>query len=180
MQGQGGPVGPGIPGSTQVGGASYTPVLKEIEIMSGHFLLLFLVLVCVYVSRIPESTLTLFRKHWIQALCFIAILIITTTYGYIHGILAALAFALVLSHASRSSFLEKEKEGFLNCPSLDATILQLDVGDNTTFIPKNHRWFGEKILGENPLFIREKGVSTSAVQDLSERTMGTGSSNVSR
>ena len=96
--------------------------------------------------------------------CFIAILIITTTYGYIHGILAALAFALVLSHALRS-VPSSEKEGFLNSPSHDSPVIFLDIGDNTTFISKNHRWFGEKILGENPLFIREKEVSTSAVQD---------------
>jgi hypothetical protein len=154
----------------QHGGTQYMPVLDEIKVMSGHFLLLFLVLVCVYVSRIPNSVLQKFHKRWVQGICFLAVIVITVQYGYVHGILAALAFSLVLSHALR--FTEGLVDYF-------PTFYSTDLSTNT-IIPKNHRWFGEKILGENPFIIREKEVTTSSVQDLSERTMGTGASNVSR
>jgi hypothetical protein len=173
---------PGQPGAIQTGGTIksnimkitgfQTPVLDEIRIMSSYFLLIFLVLVSVYVSRIPESVYSYFRSTWVQALGFVGVVGITSVYGPIHGILAALAFALVLSHALRS-----KTEGFTEYTP--AVYISGD-GDNTIVIPKNHRWFGEKVLGERPQLIREKQVNTSAVQDLSERTMGTGSSNVSR
>jgi len=154
---------------SQIGG-THTPVLNEIKAMSGHFLLLFLVLVCVYISRIPKSILEKFHKTWIQGACFLAIILITVQYGYIHGILAALAFSLVLSHAIQSV------EGLIDY----SPAIYINDSKTTTFIPKNQRWFGEKILGENPFIIREKEVSTNAVQDYSERAMGTNTSNVSR
>jgi len=155
-------------------GAFHTPVMDEVRIMSSYFLLLFLVLVCVYVSRIPEPIYAYFRNSMIQALGFCCVVGITYVYGLVHGILAALAFSLVVSHALRS---RPTSEGFTEyTPALYIS----DEGDNTVVIPKNHRWFGEMVLGEQPQLIREKQVNTSAVQDLSERTMGTGASNVSR
>ena len=36
-----------------------------------------------------------------------------------------------------------------------------------------HKWFVEKVLGENPLLIEEENVTTQAIQDMSRR--GTGS-----
>jgi len=157
---------------TQSGGVQQ-PVVDEIIQMTGHFSLLFLVLVCVYVSRIPNDILYKFKKTWVQVLGVLGIMTLTSLYGYIHGILAALAFSLVVSRALRDS-----SEGFAG--SCYTPVLFLDNDDSTTFIPKSHKWFGEKILGENPIAIREDRVTTSAVQDLSERTMGTNSSNVSR
>jgi hypothetical protein len=153
-------------------GGVQRPVVDEIIQMTGHFSLLFLVLVCVYVSRIPSNILYKFKKTWVQLLGVLGIMTITALYGYIHGILAALAFSLVVSHALRSG-----SEGFTG--SCDSPVLILD-NDSASFVPKSHRWFSEKVLGENPIAINEDRVTTSAVQDLSERTMGTNSSNVSR
>jgi len=153
-------------------GGVQRPVVDEIIQMTGHFSLLFLVLVCVYVSRIPSNILYKFKKTWVQLLGVLGIMTITALYGYIHGILAALAFSLVVSHALRSG-----SEGFTG--SCDSPVLVLD-NDSASFVPKSHRWFSEKVLGENPIAINEDRVTTSAVQDLSERTMGTNSSNVSR
>jgi len=160
------------PSSVQTGGV-HRPVTQEIIVMSGHFILLFLILVCVYVSRIPDSVIVRFKQVRFQLLGVLAIIGITVLYGYVHGILAALAFSLVLSHALRSGVVS---EGF-NCGSRTSYI---SFDDSTSFIPNNHKWLVEKILGETPTAIREKPVTTSAVQDLSERTMGTGYSNVSK
>ncbi len=160
----------------QMGGAGAVrmPVLDEIQVMSGHFLLLFLVLVSVYVSRIPANVLVYFRNHIVQFVALSSIFLITAKYGWIHGILAALAVALVITRALREESVVAAKEGMIDY--IPATLIMEESG--TTFVPQNHRWFGEKVLGENPVIIHEKEVRTSAVQDSSERSMG--SSNVSR
>ena len=162
----------------QMGGAGATrmPVLDEIQVMSGHFLLLFLILVSVYVSRIPPKVLHYFKKWVVQFLALSSIFLITAKYGWIHGILAALAAALVISRALReeSSYTLGASEGMIDY--VPAALIMEESG--TTFVPQTHRWFVEKVLGENPFLIREKEVYTTAVQDLSERSMG--SSNVSR
>jgi hypothetical protein len=162
------------PSTAQIGGTPQSSVLNEIQYMSGYFILLFLVLVCVYVSRIPESYLQMIRKRWVQVGCFLTIIVLTVQYGYVHGILAALAFSLVLSHALRTT-----QEGLLDYTSISSPVMFLD-DTGITSIPSGHRWFGEKILGENPRLIHEKNVSTSSIQDLSERTMGSGYSNFSK
>ena len=162
--------------SHQMGGAGSVrmPVLDEIQLMSGHFLLLFLVLVSVYVSRIPTNVLAYFRNRIVQFFALSSIFLITTKYGWIHGILAALAVALVITRALREESVVVAKESMIDY--IPAALIMEESG--TTFVPQTHRWFGEKVLNEKPFLIREKEVYTTAVQDLSERSMG--SSNVSR
>ena len=158
------PMPPTMP---QVGGVRNT-VLDEVEVMTGHFLLLGLVLTSVYVSRIPATTLAYFRRPLVQVLGFASIILITARYGWIHGILGALAFALVVSRA-----LRQRSEGMTNFLPLEMGSPVLIIEDSDTeIIPRNHRWFLEKIMGENPILIHEKDVSTSAVQDMSEKSMG--------
>jgi hypothetical protein len=153
---------------SQLGGMRPS-VLDEASVMVGHFTLLILVLVCVYVSRIPGHILDLFKRPLYQVLGLFTIIFITSQYGWIHGILAALAFALVLSRATRSS-----KEGLVDYIPLQAEAVVIEDPDSI-YVPENHRWFGERVLGERPFIIRDKEVKTSAVQDLSERSMGSSS-----
>lgn len=162
------------PFSGQFGGAGAVrmPVLDEIQVMSGHFLLIFLILVSVYVSRIPRSTMMLFKHPVVQLLSLSTIFLITAKYGWIHGIIAALAVALVLTRAMRvQPAVQGTTEGMVDY--IPATFIVED--SETTVIPQNHRWFVEKVLGENPAIIHEKEVNTSAIQDLSERSMGSSS-----
>jgi hypothetical protein len=157
-------------GSLTLQGGARMPVLDEACVMFGYFLLVGLVLVSVYVNRIPSSTLDYFRRSLVQAGGLVLVISITTMYGWVHGILAALALALVVSRALRT-----KTEGMADY--LIPTTVVIDDSD-TTIIPENHRWFGEKVLGENPFLIREKEVNTSAIQDSSTRSMG--ASSVSR
>jgi hypothetical protein len=155
----------------QMGGVR-TDVMDEIKVMTGHFLLIGLILLCVYVSRIPRTTLLLFANPGYQALGAVSIILITLQYGWIHGIMAALAFALLVSRAIR-----KINEGLVDYVPFSVNTLVIEDPD-TTYVAENHRWFVERVLGETPFLIREKEVRTSAVQDLSERSMG--SSTVTR
>lgn len=150
----------------QMGGIRMS-VADEVQIMSGHFILLGLVLTSVYVSRIPESVLLNFRRGIYQFISFVAIIAITMQYGWVHGILAGLAFALILGRANRATY----SEGLVDYIPSSVNMLVIEDPD-TTYIPGNHRWFVERALGERPFLIREKEVRTTAVQDLSERSMG--------
>lgn len=159
----------------QMGGVRI-PVIQEIQIMSGYILLVALVLISVYVSRIPTKYI-LTAEHPIgQLIGFVLVIAITMHFGWIHGVLAALAYALVISRAKRDQQLASKltKEGMIDY--IPAALIMEESG--TTFVPQNHRWFVEKVMGENPFLIREKEVQTTAVQDLSERSMG--ASNVTR
>jgi hypothetical protein len=155
----------------QMGGVR-TDVMDEIRVMTGHFLLIGLILLSVYISRVPRNTLLLFTKPGYQALGAISVILITIQYGWVHGIMAALAFALLVSRAIR-----KINEGLVDYVPFSVNTLVIEDPD-TTYVAENHRWFVERVLGETPFLIREKEVRTSAVQDLSERSMG--SSTVTR
>jgi hypothetical protein len=157
---------PPMPPPTQQGGYRM-PVLHECAIMIGHAILIGLVLLSVYVSRIPSGVLDKFSRLPYQFLGLLAVVSITGVYGWIHGILAALAFVLIVSRA-----LRRTREGLID---YDVPAVIIDDSEETDIVPGKHRWFSEKVLGENPFLVRERIVSTSAVQDMSERGSGTGS-----
>lgn len=146
-------------------------VVEEFRTMFGHFLLLTLVLVSVYVSRLPRTTLVLFRRMPYQILGLFAVILITSQYSWIHGTLAALAFALVVSRALKVSSVY---EGMTDIVPTGPSALLVENGD-VAVVPEEHRWFVEKVMGENPFLIREKEVKTSAIQDFSEKSMGASS-----
>jgi hypothetical protein len=158
---------PPMPPPPQQGGYRM-PVLHECAIMTGHAILICLVLVSVYVSRIPSGVLDKFSRLPYQFLGLLVVVSVTGVYGWIHGILAALAFTLVVSRA-----LRREHEGL---EDYDGPAVLIADQEETDIVPDKQRWFSEKVLGENPFLLRERTVSTSAVQDLSDRGSGNGSS----
>ena len=156
----------------QQAGGVRNSVLDEVQIMGGYFLFIALILASVYVSRIPNTMLVKFKDPLFQIYGLLLVILITWLYGWIHGIMAALAFALIVSRSLRET-----NESMTNYIPMQADIMVIEDPDSV-IVPENHRWFVEKVMGENPFIIREKEVKTSAVQDLSERSMG--SSTVTR
>lgn len=148
------------------GGPIRAKVLDDMHIMSGNVLLVVLVLLSAYVSRIPNSVLTKFTSIYYKIAGLFLIVLVTTTYGWVHGILGALTFALIVSRSSRHA------EGFMEY----IPAMMLGDSDETIFIDNSHRWLSEDILGRNPKLIRDKEVKTSAVQDMSETGKSTHSS----
>jgi len=148
----------------QTGGAVKAKVIEEVQVMSGHILLVVLVLLSVYVSRIPASILNKFNYKLYQFLGLFLIICITVCYGMIHGVLATLALVLIISRANRQSekFADYVPSVFLTSEGIA--------------IDTKHKWFSEKVLNENPLLIRQNGVTTSAIQDLSETSRKSSSS----
>jgi MFS superfamily sulfate permease-like transporter len=152
------------------GGGAYPSILGEVRSMSSNILLVGLVLISAYESRIPEQWLAYFRSRLVQGVGLVAIFLITANYGWVHGILAALAYALVVSHAIRTA---KPTSGFQDY----TPAVVFSNGIDTTLVPQDNRWFVEKVLGENPYLIRERDVRTTAIQDDSERSMTASRSN---
>ena len=132
---------------------------QETKLMVCYFILLFLVLLIVYIPRVPDVWLQRFRNPLWQFLSIVILFGITELYGWVHGILGALAFALLLSRAHITKATEATE-------NFDDYIVDTNLGK------KSKRWFSEKVMGENPYLIRENAISTTAVQDLSERNMG--------
>lgn len=155
---------PFIPPPPQIGGVRNT-VLDEFQIMSGYFVLIGLVLLSVYISRVPKTILQRLRNPIFQVLGLIVVIIITGIYGWIHGIMAGLAFALLISRSLRNV-----GEGMTDYIPMEANVMIIEDSDNV-IVPENHRWFLEKVMGETPFLIREKEVKTSAVQDFSDKSM---------
>ena len=139
----------------QIGGVRIG-ALEEAKVMINYLLLLLFALLIVYLPRVPEIWFERFRNPAWQFLGLVIVFGVGDLYGWIHGVLAALAFALLISHAVMSN-----KEAF------EDYLIRPNKGD------EKHRWFSEKVLKENPLLIRDIAVSSYAVQDLSEVTMGT-------
>lgn len=152
--------GPGM--LPQMGGLRYT-AMDEIQIMLGHFLLIGVILLSVYVSRIPDEVLQRFRHSTYQILGLVTVVLITCRYGWIHGTISALAYALIVSRAIRTI-----NEGLIDFVPPTVPFWP----SNIEIVPENHRWLGERIMGENPFLIHEKKVKTSAIQDFSEMNMG--------
>jgi len=134
-------------------------IIEEVHVMSGHVVLVFLVLVCAYTSRIPNTILDKFKTSAYKFGSLFLIILLTSMYGWIHGIIASLAFALVISRAYRHT------EGF-------STYEPDTYTDDITFVDNSHKWLIESILGETPKVIRDREVNTTAVQDMSEKNMG--------
>lgn len=151
-------------GAVPQGGGAYPSILGEVRNMSSNILLVGLVLVSAYESRIPEQWLAYFRSRLVQGVGLVVIFLITAKYGWVHGILAALAYALVISRAIRTA---RPTAGFQDY----TPAVVFSNGVDTTLVPQDNRWFVEKVLGENPYLIRERDVRTSAVQDDSDKSM---------
>ena len=139
--------------AVQIGGSR---IGQEARSMSSYFIVIFLALVIVYIPRIPDIWLKRFRSPLWQFIAIVLLFGITELYGWVHGILGALAFALLLSHTNLSRHTE----------SFDDYIIDTNLGK------PSKRWFSEKVMDEHPFLIRENAISTVAVQDLSERNMG--------
>lgn len=155
---------PGMP--PQMGGLRIT-AMDEIQVMLGHFILIGLILLSVYISRVPRDVLQQFRHSFYQMIGLLLVILITWRYGWIHGTMAALAYALLVSRAIRTI-----NEGMIDFVPPTVSFWPSDM----EIVPENHRWLGERIMGENPFIIRDKEVKTSAVQDFSDVNMG-GSTN---
>ena len=120
---------------------------------------LFMVIVIVFLDKIPVEIRKQADSMLGRALLLTFTVIITTLYGWPLGILAGLMMALVIGVGGVHPVKKQLQEGFSS-------------EMNVRLIPGKHKWFVEKVLGENPLLIEDETVNTSAVQDYSDKYTG--------
>ncbi len=120
---------------------------------------LLMVIVIVFLDKIPKEIRKQADTMLGRALLLTFTVIVTMLYGWPMGILAGLMTALIIGAGGVHPVKKQLEEGFSS-----------EV--NVRLIPGKHKWFVEKVLGENPLLIEDDTVTTSAVQDLTEKDTG--------
>jgi hypothetical protein len=120
---------------------------------------LFMVIVIVFLEKIPLEIRKQADSFLGRALLLTFTVSIVVLYGWPLGILAGLMSALLIGAGGVHPVQKQIKEGFSS-------------EMNVRLVPGKHKWFVEKVLGENPLLIEDDTVSTSAVQDLTEKDSG--------
>ncbi len=123
-----------------------------------------MVIVVVFLEKIPMEIRKQADSLLGRALLLTFTVIIVALYGWPMGILAGLMSALLIGAGGIHPVKKEIQEGFSS-------------EMNVRLVPGKHKWFIEKVMGENPLIIEDEVVSTSAVQDLSERNSGSVQSN---
>ena len=120
---------------------------------------LFMVIGIVFLEKIPIEVRKQADSFLGRALLLTFTVTVVALYGWPLGILAGLLSALLIGAGGIHPIQKEIKEGFSS-----------EV--NVRLVPGKHKWFVERVMGENPLLIEDDTVSTSAVQDLSEKDYG--------
>lgn len=125
---------------------------------------LFMVMIIVFLDKVPIDIRKQADSFLGRALLLTFTVIVTTMYGWPMGILAGLMSALLIGAGGIHPIEKSIKEGFAS-------------EMNVRLVPSKHKWFVEKVMGENPLLIEDEVVNTSAVQDYSDKYSGSVQSN---
>lgn len=120
---------------------------------------LFMILVIVFLEKVPIEIRKQADSFWGRSLLLTFTVTVTVLYGWPMGILAGLMSALLIGAGGVHPITKEVTEGFSS-----------EV--NVRIVPDKHKWFVEKVLGENPLLIEDDTVTTSAVQDYSDKYTG--------
>lgn len=126
---------------------------RPAEILVG----IFLALLIVFVEQVPAKVRAQANTTLGRLFFFFLVALVGEQLGWPLGILMALAAAVLIGGRAINGAI---KEGFEPDPL------------NVRVVPTQHKWFVERVLGENPLLIEDQLVETTAVQDLSRRGMG--------
>lgn len=129
------------------------------------------VITIIFSGMIPWQ-LSLYMDSLIGRIISVVVIMLTVKYfGIFNGLLVTLVVLLVISNSPRlggasirgSLWQDEQKSKSI----IDGFA---DLQKRKTQGP---RWFVERVLGENPMKIITDRTQTDAVQDLSERSMGT-------
>ena len=119
----------------------------------------FIVVVIVFIEKVPLVLRKQADTLLGRALLVTFTVIVALLYGWPLGILAALMTVLFIGAGGIHPITKPMQEGFTS-------------EMNVRIVPGKHKWFVEKVMGENPLLIEDDVVTTSAVQDLTEKNSG--------
>lgn len=142
--------------------AQMTDLFSKYETPVGVLVGAFMIVVIVFVGKVPVNIRRQADSFMGRALLLAFTALTAIVFGWPLGVLAAFMSATLIGAGSIQE--TAIHEGF--SPDF-----------NVRLVPTKHKWFVEKVMGENPLLIEEETVDTSAVQDLSEKYGGSVQSN---
>lgn len=126
--------------------------LENTKQTQSILLYIFITLVIVFKDQIPPSIYVQSDSLLGRIFIVVSVYFVTSYYGWILGLLYAIAYALLLGLPNQLSSTVKEGFGSGGESSLQV-------------VPTAKKWLVEKILHENPIAIEEEKVVTSAVQN---------------
>lgn len=142
--------------------------LNDAKTYVGVALFVALVLIITYPQRFSDrlDSRTRFWTSMLQSplgqtIAVLIVVVIGVWGGLLWGLLVAIAF-LLYAQSTKST----TKEGF-------QPILVTAPESVRRVVPNRHMWFLEEIMNEDPYLIEEEVIRTSAVQDMSEKGVGT-------
>ena len=118
----------------------YEKFLQPIHIS----LYIVLMISIIHVSQVPEKYKKYGNNIFVRAALFGSIVLMNNYISYMHALLLALFIVLFLSFSP--GFIEKFE-------------------DVKKIAKKEHRWYDEKVLGEEPDTLETDKVNTEAIQD---------------
>lgn len=133
----------------------YRKYEQPVMVLTG----LFMVIVIVFLEKVPIEIRKQADSFMGRALLLMFTVTVTVLYGWPMGILAGLMSALLIGAGGIHPVTKQVNEGFSS-------------EMNVRIVPSKHKWFVEKVLGEDPLLIEDDTVTTSAVQDYSDKYSG--------
>jgi hypothetical protein len=141
--------------SAQVGGANpMEPIIKHLDTVP-NMIYGFIMVILIAFNRQIGGTIAGYADSALgRVLGIVGIIAATQLMGWTYGLLTALAFLLIV-HSS---------------PRLAATSIE-QFNDLKRQEATGHKWFVEKVLGENPMGIATDNAITQSVQDDSQIAM---------
>jgi hypothetical protein len=139
--------------------AHLADLITKSSLQINIYVLIILSLLITFVKQIPIEIRSQAGSFLGRLFLFVATLATAEFYSWTNGLLTAVLALLLLSLSPRTT-----REGFLLAPT-----------NSLRFVP-NNKWFVEKVLKENPIAIEEEQVNTQAVQDNSNSSRSTSSS----
>ncbi len=119
-----------------------------------------------YIGQIPESIAYQANTILGRLTLFLLTILVADTYSWIYGFLMALFSALLIAMAPRT---QSAAEGF--------QAYSKQGGVDVKLVSQKKKWWVEEVLQENPIGIEDEKVRTSAIQDSSNSSNSTQSSN---
>ena len=160
----------------QTGGALLPTSLFSVSLDSPPKLLygLVIVLLIVFVDQIPAYARDVADSFLGRLVGVAAVVAATRQLGWSYGLLTAVAMLLVLRGARRLSAVADRETDTSPLMAVLGIGGPRKEGFQTQQVAEaiGNRWYVERVLGERPVGIVTTTTETMAVQDLSEKNMG--------
>lgn len=126
----------------------------------------------VYVGEIPPPIQYFANTLLGRATLFALTIVVADMYSWIYALLMALFTVLLIAVAPRT-LREAFQSGGSASPGPAVAVPSTGTDTEVKLVTQKHKWFVERLLGEDPVGIEEERVRTSSIQDGSNSSSST-------